>query len=70
MIKCEIKRYDEGVTSPPYTSHQIGELEIHDFMDNCDVWIALVKKCKELGYTFRFFSMSDKEEYKYSVMVK
>lgn len=71
-VKCIISRYDMTVKEPPYTTIKIDEMTVVKpdedylgtrFADN--LW----KKCKELGYDFKFYTTSIEEGFDYEVVV-
>ena len=72
IVKCRVQRYDPDVTEPPFEFITLGELEIdkpdvdylgEQFAEN------LSKGCYEAGYAFKFYSLSDEDDYVFNVTV-
>jgi hypothetical protein len=70
--KIVISRYDESVKGAPYKIIKIAETEIiepqTDFLGEifCK---ALYDKCREMGYKFKFYTISSNPNYDYEVFV-
>lgn len=69
MIKCKLERYEKGQTKPPFNTYQIGEFEINERDDTSEVNIVLASKCRDMGFSFRSYTLSLDKNYKYEVLV-
>ena len=70
--KCKIVRYDETCTKPPYLNIKLNEMEVNQpENDDGGVRFASILRegCANLGYQFKFYSMTDEENYDYEVFV-
>ncbi len=69
--KCLIQKYDVSVKEPPYEFIDLGNFTI-DEPDNRDgfEFIKILKqKCREKGFEFRFYSLTEMKKYDYIVTV-
>lgn len=70
--KCKISRYDETITEPPYLTIQIDKMEVKKpIKDNLGEEFAerLRCGCRMNGYQFKFYTMSEDNDYDYEVVV-
>ena len=71
LKRCRVQMYDSNVKSPPYTFIALNEFvcerPIDDYLGE-KFWIVLDRKCSELGYVFKFYSMGS-DGYDYDVVV-
>lgn len=70
--KCKITRYDETIKEPPYLTIQIDEMFIMQPKDDHlgeTFSLRLYTGCIMKGYSFRFYSNSEDENYDYEVVV-
>jgi len=70
--KCIISRYDEKITEPPFLTIKIDEIEVlqpeKDYLGE-EFCIRLKHGCRNMGYQFRFYTMSKNGNYDYEIVV-
>jgi len=74
IIKCEVVKYDESIKKPPFLTKHIAEVEIFetDFREDEGGHIRLRRlklQCEELGLQMKNYTLSEKEKYKYEILV-
>ena len=73
MVKCRVQQYDPAVTEPPLQFVTLNEFECHQPEDDYlgeRFCMILHSNCWRLGYSMKFYSNSDDENYDYDVVVE
>lgn len=70
--KCMISRYDETIKEPPYLTIQIDKMEVRE-PENDEFGEEFAERlrcgCRMNGYIFKFYTISEDEDYDYNVVV-
>ena len=70
---CIIERYDKTITEAPFTSIRMDEVEVEEPEINNDLGSTFAEilrvACREKGYMFKFYTMSQEEGYDYNITV-
>ncbi len=72
-VVCQIKKYDVKVQKSPYTFINLEKFECEkpEIDDLGQTFAAILnQECKERGYIFRFYSMSQEKNITYDVTVR
>lgn len=70
--KVLIQRYDPSVTEAPFKFIDLGETEVEETENDYLGKIRarrMREACEGKGFTFRFYSLSCKDDYKYTATV-
>lgn len=72
MKQCEISIYDKSITEPPFLTIPIDKVEVEEPETDhlgevfCE---RLRSACREKGYQFKFYTLSDKDGIDYEIVV-
>jgi len=73
MKRCEIARYDDSITEPPFLTIPIDKVEVEepetDYL-GVEFCSRLRLACRAKGYQFKFYTLSDKKDFDYEIVVK
>ncbi len=71
---CIITKYDPTITEAPFLTIPLDEVEVLEPIDNNDLGVEfcniLMSACRNKGFVFKFYTMSDKDGFDYEVVVK
>lgn len=72
MIKCYISKYDKSIKEFPFKTIKIDEAYIlqpeNDYLG--EKFAENIKNvCKQKGFEFKFYTLSELKDYKYEIVV-
>lgn len=70
--KCIISRYDTTITKPPYLTIPIDKVEVREPENDeggVELSERLIAACRSRGYVFKFYTMNNKGEEDYEIVV-
>lgn len=70
--RCSIERYDEAIKEPPYLTIPIDNFDVYE-PEQDDGGEEFARRlslfCKRKGYHFKFYTVSNDDEFDYKVVV-
>lgn len=73
LKRCRIIKYDETVKRPPYKFIELDTVEVekpgNDYLGEA-FFDELLDACFDKGYSFKFYSLSDDEDFDYDLVVR